>query len=305
MPRRTRSDYVVAACWEFIIPGKGMDIPNIGALSLPAVIDRCVHRDLASAPSFRDFQRAVRAEVFAEAGRMASSIRGLWMFPAPFMSILMDGCVAKARDISEGCRYNNFGFHGTGLSTAVDSLAAIRRYVFEERSLTVAELVSAVDEDFAGRSRSWPVRPEPLRPHPRSPLGREVLHLPAPRAGINGGPLTMEFHSTLFRDAESQSKVADLVRLFVARVGHQMQLNAVNRDALLEAQRHPELHGDSHRPGLGLPGLRCLSKGLPPRGMRGPRPLHEDLPAGPRAQGRRGRRGRLPGQAPARARRSR
>lgn len=26
-------DYVVAACWEFIIPGTGMDIPNVNGLS--------------------------------------------------------------------------------------------------------------------------------------------------------------------------------------------------------------------------------------------------------------------------------
>ena len=25
-------DYAMAACWEFIIPGKGMEIPNIGAM---------------------------------------------------------------------------------------------------------------------------------------------------------------------------------------------------------------------------------------------------------------------------------
>src|SRR5574340_863817 len=26
-------DYTVAACWEFIIPGKGMEVANIGAVS--------------------------------------------------------------------------------------------------------------------------------------------------------------------------------------------------------------------------------------------------------------------------------
>ena len=39
----------------------------------------------------------------------------------------MDGCLERARDISAGSRYNNYGFHGTGLSTAVDSLAALRK----------------------------------------------------------------------------------------------------------------------------------------------------------------------------------
>ena len=57
---------------------------------------------------------------------------------------------------------------------------------------------------------------------------------------INGGPLTLELHDTLFRTEESVEKVALLVRSFMEMGGHQLQLNAVNRDTLLAAQRHPE-----------------------------------------------------------------
>ena len=59
---------------------------------------------------------------------------------------------------------------------------------------------------------------------------------------INGGPLTMEFHDSVFRDEESIRKVAALVQMFVRRGGHQLQLNAVNRETLLDAQLHPEDH---------------------------------------------------------------
>lgn len=62
------------------------------------------------------------------------------------------------------------------------------------------------------------------------------------RRAINGGPLTMEFHDSVFRDEESIRKVASLVQAFVRMGGHQMQLNAVNRDILLDAQAHPEKH---------------------------------------------------------------
>ena len=60
------------------------------------------------------------------------------------------------------------------------------------------------------------------------------------RRVINGGPLTLELHDTLFRTEESVEKVALLVRSFMEMGGHQLQLNAVNRDTLLDAQRHPE-----------------------------------------------------------------
>jgi pyruvate-formate lyase len=312
-------NYVVAACWEFIIPGRGMDITNIGALSFPLVVDRCLRRDLASSSSFESFMDCVRREIAAECGRMAEKVKNLWMIPAPFMSILIEGRIREARDVSLGAVYNNFGFHGVGLSTAVDSLAAVRKYLFEEGSLSADRLLGALDGDFAGedellarlryeapkmgngdkavdvlavqllgffadalgglrnerdgRFRAgtgsamfylWSAREMGASPDGRrkgewfganyspslfarvgGPLSViKSFTTPDLKRTINGGPLTMEFHSTIFDDPESQAKVADLVRLFIARGGHEIQLNAVNRDRLLQAQAHPERFGN-------------------------------------------------------------
>lgn len=131
-------NYVVAACWEFIIPGVGRDVANIGALSLPKVIDRCLHRDLAHAQSFEEFMSAVAAELQMQCDDICGGVQNLWFVPSPFLSLLMD------ED-----KYHNFGIHGTGIATAADSLAAIKRYVFEEKLFTPRQLVEAVDRDFA------------------------------------------------------------------------------------------------------------------------------------------------------------
>ena len=45
-------DYVVAACWEFIIPGRGMEVVNIGAVSFPAAVDQAVRDGLAAGEDF-------------------------------------------------------------------------------------------------------------------------------------------------------------------------------------------------------------------------------------------------------------
>ena len=58
----------------------------------------------------------------------------------------------------------------------------------------------------------------------------------------NGGPLTLEFDASIFAEPENCVKVASLVRYFISRGGHQLQLNAVSREALLDAQIHPENH---------------------------------------------------------------
>ena len=56
----------------------------------------------------------------------------------------------------------------------------------------------------------------------------------------NGGPLTIELHNSVFSDPKAETKVAALIADFVRRGGHQLQLNSINRDTLLDAQKHPE-----------------------------------------------------------------
>lgn len=76
--------------------------------------------------------------------------RNLYIAPAPMMSLLMDGTIERAQDISLGSRYNNYGLHGTGIATAADSLAALRKFYFEERRFDAPTLLSALEDDFRG-----------------------------------------------------------------------------------------------------------------------------------------------------------
>ena len=59
---------------------------------------------------------------------------------------------------------------------------------------------------------------------------------------INGGPLTLEFHDTIFKTPEAVAQVGQYVKQFVLMGGHQLQLNAVNADTLRAAQKNPEAY---------------------------------------------------------------
>ncbi len=59
---------------------------------------------------------------------------------------------------------------------------------------------------------------------------------------INGGPLTLELASSVFSDSESVGKVAALIKFFIERGGHQLQLNAVNENTLRAAQKNPDAY---------------------------------------------------------------
>jgi len=72
--------------------------------------------------------------------------------PAPFLSLLIDDCVANGRDYNAGgARYNTSYVQGVGIGSLTDSLSAIRRHVYETRSTSMDELLAALADDFAGR----------------------------------------------------------------------------------------------------------------------------------------------------------
>ncbi|MEJ5170145.1 MAG: trans-4-hydroxy-L-proline dehydratase [Fimbriimonadales bacterium] len=74
--------------------------------------------------------------------------------PAPFLSVLVDDCIARGKDYhAGGARYNTSYIQGVGLGTVTDSLAAIRHHVFQKRTFGMGELLDALAADFEGNER--------------------------------------------------------------------------------------------------------------------------------------------------------
>jgi formate C-acetyltransferase len=72
--------------------------------------------------------------------------------PAPFLSLIIDDCLARGRDYHDGgARYNTSYIQGVGLGTITDSLAAIRHHVFETKSVRMRRLLTALKADFKGQ----------------------------------------------------------------------------------------------------------------------------------------------------------
>ncbi len=308
-------DYTVAACWEFIIPGVGMDVVNIGAVSFPKLVTRTIDKYLVGCPDMDTFMDHFRDEVKAECDAMEAERQNLYIFPSPWMTTIMHTCLEDGKDVTLGAKYNNFGFHGTGIACATDSLASIDINVFKTKTVDAAELVAATKANFEGYENLktqlrygtpkmgndnddvdkysvmlldafadslkgrvngrggiyrggtgsamfylWHAAEIDATPDGRGknePFGTNYSpnlfsKVDGPMSVIksftkqhlgrtcNGGPLTMEFHQGLFATDEGIEKTASLVEAFIQLGGHQMQLNAVNRDVMLDAQKHPE-----------------------------------------------------------------
>lgn len=299
-------NYVVAACWEFIIPNVGNDIANIGAVNFPKLVDEVLRRDLPAGKDWDTLLADVKAAIQAECDRITESIHDVWFVPSPFLDLLRDGK-----------KYNNFGLHGCGIASAADALAAVREYVYDKQTVTPDRLLHALDTDYAddpellhllryeapkmgcdddradclgtlildsfadaleGKKNClggiwragtgtamyylWYSRDLGATAdgrHAGEPFGTNFspnlfTQVPGPLTDIqsftkqhiertiNGGPLTLEFAAGIFSKEENCRKVAMLVKHFIDRGGHQLQLNAVNLEAMKDAQIHPEAH---------------------------------------------------------------
>lgn len=71
--------------------------------------------------------------------------------PAPFMSIIMDDCIARGLDYHNGGpRYNPTYIQGVGIGTMSDALAAVKYHVFDQQNITMDELLQALLANFEG-----------------------------------------------------------------------------------------------------------------------------------------------------------
>jgi len=69
--------------------------------------------------------------------------------PAPFMSVVMNDCVDQATDYHNGgARYNPTYIQGVGLGTLTDALAAVKFHVFDEKNISMTDLVAAMADNF-------------------------------------------------------------------------------------------------------------------------------------------------------------
>ncbi len=144
-------DYSVAACWEIIIPGRAMDVPNINALSFPAAVDQTIRSKLGKVP-FEDLEKAIAANIREQVIMYVNDLRRIQDYlPSPYYSVLMTNCLERGKDINHGgCDYYNYGIHGSGSANAADALATMKKMVYDEKSVKPGEILDALWRNWEG-----------------------------------------------------------------------------------------------------------------------------------------------------------
>ncbi|MBW2528727.1 MAG: hypothetical protein JRI23_31420 [Deltaproteobacteria bacterium] len=164
-------DYAVIGCVEPTPDGNtfgctsGNDISLVGALEMTLLSGRLrlvgkrVGPDTGDPRRFATFDQLLDAyrrqvrflvEAVAQAVRIKDQTYAAG-FHNPYVSMTLDGCIDRARDMTcGGARYNFSSISARGLGTAVDSLAAIQTAIFTEQRYTMEELLAALAANFRG-----------------------------------------------------------------------------------------------------------------------------------------------------------
>jgi pyruvate formate-lyase/glycerol dehydratase family glycyl radical enzyme len=106
--------------------------------------------------NFEDLMEAFKLQVNYFAG---IKIRGnnviektfsSWL-PVPFLSLLVEDCIANGKDYnSGGARYNTTYIQGVGMGSITDMLTSIRFNIYENKKFSWEEMIKAIDADFKG-----------------------------------------------------------------------------------------------------------------------------------------------------------
>ena len=80
--------------------------------------------------------------------------------PAPFLSVVIADCIANAKDYyNGGPRYNTNYIQCCGIGTVTDSLSAVKKHIYENKTVTMDDLLTALKRNFeaheALRLRLW------------------------------------------------------------------------------------------------------------------------------------------------------
>ena len=110
--------------------------------------------DVAEMKSFEEFYEAYKTQQSYMIKLLVNSINAIdsahaVRCPLPFQSCMVEDCIGRGKSLQEGGAVYNFtGPQGFGIANNTDGLIAIKKLVFEEGKVTLAEMREALRANF-------------------------------------------------------------------------------------------------------------------------------------------------------------
>jgi formate C-acetyltransferase len=113
--------------------------------------------DLEQLSNYQEFAAAVKKQLdyimdLTARGTVITQRLFRDMVPTPFMSLFVDGCMQNGKDVTAGgaVLYDGPGTIFAGLGTYADSMAAIKKVVFDDKKYSLMEIKNALDANWHG-----------------------------------------------------------------------------------------------------------------------------------------------------------
>lgn len=170
-PKNLYWNYAVTGCNSPCIVGASWDLPG-GLFNLPMLLEFALNDgksrmtgmqvgprtgDPRKFKNFEDIWNAFCRQVDFFTGKavvMMNEDRAIFAdyLPIPYQSALMDGPIDRGRDLFSGGTgaLARQSYSLSGAPNVGDSLAAIKKVVFEDRKLTMEQVIHALDVNFEG-----------------------------------------------------------------------------------------------------------------------------------------------------------
>jgi formate C-acetyltransferase len=171
LTREDARDYGIIGCVEPQVGGKTEGWHDAAFFNMAKVLELALNDgvdpltgtqlgpktgDMAAFGSYYDVTEAYRRQMEYFVRLLVVSVNAVDMAhaqraPLPFLSSLVDDCIAKGKSLQDGGAHYNFtGPQGVGVGNVADSLTAIKKLVFEEKAVDLPTLKQALATDFEG-----------------------------------------------------------------------------------------------------------------------------------------------------------
>lgn len=173
-PLEVAREYGISACVLLTIPGKNTQsfTNNFGDISPAKALELALFQgydhikkrqigpqtpDPRTFTSFEELKEAYLTQLrfalekIARIGNIGAAVKAQYA-PMPFISALTDGCIEKGKDRTWWAEpYGWQAIRAAGNINCANSLAAIKKLVFEEKKVTWDELLEALESNFDGK----------------------------------------------------------------------------------------------------------------------------------------------------------
>lgn len=165
-------DYAIVGCVELTTHGNNLGWSDAAMFNMPKALELAMNDGcclltgeqlglrtgrLEDFSTFEELETAFKAQLEYFTVKMIGCCEiveqaHMDVLPSPFLSGVIDDCMEEGVDVTAGgAHYNLSGIQVIQGANVADSLAALKKLVYEEGRITRAELMAALRSNFAGR----------------------------------------------------------------------------------------------------------------------------------------------------------